>query len=437
MSIDVRELRKIHIVCVLIGIYLVGLIKTDNYFTSNSENFESVPTTVKTYENDTVLLPCYSVVPSQFVRWLRDDVAIVDSRYPDVAPRITLFTNGSLQVRDVKRNDTAEYLCEVMTTTFSLETQLHAIEVQFPPSVVSTPSGRIEAKLGAVFEIICDAQGIPHPIISWMHHGQSNSTQLENKRTKVIEVNDRGMAGRIDCVATNGVGHPAVAGVDLVVLFPPEIKAVVGIVHTKMLLTAQLECVVVSQPKANVHWFHHGIPVTSGTRISRQDHAILTNQTVDDYHTDTKHILIIRNVKETDFGMYDCRAENAIGINGASIEVTGRPMVPIFKRSPQTQDHIAHYLIWQTESLSPIFEHKLKFRKIPSGNVTPHNRKHASAWHEIIVPAEESEGPIHTTGYTLRGLEPASVYEVAVVSRNRFGWSDSSRIVRFATSGEI
>lgn len=45
-------------------------------------------------------------------------------------------------------------------------------------------------------------------------------------------------------------------------------------------------------------------------------------------------------------------------------------------------------------------------------------------------------GPIHTTGYTLKGLMPASVYEVAVVSRNRFGWSDNSRIIRFATSGE-
>lgn len=45
-------------------------------------------------------------------------------------------------------------------------------------------------------------------------------------------------------------------------------------------------------------------------------------------------------------------------------------------------------------------------------------------------------GPIHTIGYTLKGLMPASVYEVAVLSRNRFGWSDTSRIIRFATSGE-
>lgn len=80
------------------------------------------------------------LVPYQYVRWLRDDVAIVDSRYPEVAPppRITLFNNGSLQVRDVKRNDTAEYLCEVMTTTFSLETQLHAIEVQCKSWIISS-----------------------------------------------------------------------------------------------------------------------------------------------------------------------------------------------------------------------------------------------------------------------------------------------------------
>lgn len=48
----------------LLAIYicLIGWCSSaENYFTSNSENFESVPTTVKTYENDTVLLPCYSV----------------------------------------------------------------------------------------------------------------------------------------------------------------------------------------------------------------------------------------------------------------------------------------------------------------------------------------------------------------------------------------
>lgn len=53
------SMHNIYVVAVLIWIYYVVGIQTDNYFTSNSENFESVPTTVKTSENDTVLLPCY------------------------------------------------------------------------------------------------------------------------------------------------------------------------------------------------------------------------------------------------------------------------------------------------------------------------------------------------------------------------------------------
>lgn len=47
-----------------------------------------------------------------------------------------------------------------------------------------------------------------------------------------------------------------------------------------------------------------------------------------------------------------------------------------------------------------------------------------------------SPGPIYITSYTLHGLQPASLFEVSVLARNSFGWSDNSRIVRFATGGE-
>lgn len=87
-----------------------------------------------------------------------------------------------------------------------------------PPSVISSPNGRIEVKMGSIFEIVCEARGIPHPIISWQHNGQSNSSQLENNRRRLVEVKDRHMAGKIECVATNGVGKSAVAGIDMVVL---------------------------------------------------------------------------------------------------------------------------------------------------------------------------------------------------------------------------
>lgn len=54
-------------------------------------------------------------------------------------------------------------------------------------------------------------------MISWSFNGQSNTNRLETNRRRIIEVNDRQMAGSIECIATNGVGQPAKAGIDMVV----------------------------------------------------------------------------------------------------------------------------------------------------------------------------------------------------------------------------
>lgn len=72
-----------------------------------------------------------------------------------------------------------------------------------------------------------------------------------------------------------------------------------------MQLNAQLECLVTSQPVANVHWFNQGIPVITNDRIKQINQ---TNQTTNEYHDVRKHILLIRNIKESDFGMYELRS---------------------------------------------------------------------------------------------------------------------------------
>lgn len=110
------------------------------------------------------------------------------------------------------------------------------------------------------------------------------------------------------------------------------------------------------------------------------------------YHATTKHLLTIKKVKETDLGMYECRAENKLGFKGAVIELTGRPLPSVFKTSPLASTPMTHNLIWQTESLSQIFEYKLKFRQIPSGNITPMNRQLGIEWNELVIPSELSEG---------------------------------------------
>lgn len=148
--------------------------------------------------------------------------------------------------------------------------------------------------------------------------------------------------------------------------------------------------------------------------------------------------MIIKNLRDTDLGQYECKAENKIGYTGALIELTGKPMPPVFKTSPITASSVTNYnLIWQTESLSPINEYKLKFRQVPSGNITPSNsRSMAFTWNELTIPVSDSDSSLHSIGYTLRGLLPGNIYEAAVLARNRYGWSDLSKIVRFATDSE-
>ncbi|SPP75075.1 neurotrimin [Drosophila guanche] len=430
--------------CALVWWIFVGLVlgfvcaELDfNNDLENSQKFQSIPTTVKTFENDTVLLPCTLNTPFRYVRWHRDDVALVDSRHPEILPpdRIMLWPNGSLQVANVQSEDTGDYYCE-MNSDSGHVVQQHAIEVQLAPRVLIEPSGLTELPLGATFEVVCEAQGVPQPVVDWRRNGHSlgQGASTGNRQSHITEIKSRSQSGLIECFASNGVGEPAVAGVYLHVLFSPEVNLPQSVVYTKLGTRAHLECIVEAAPAATVKWFHHGLPVPLGTHYSSHETELQSNRSLEHYVNGVRHMLVIKNVRNADMGQFECRASNRIGARIASIELTGRPMPCIFKINPGTQSSTSHVLVWQTESLLPIMEFKLKFRQIPSNNIT---RQIRTNWTELTIPAQATNGLIYITTYTLHGLQPASLYEVSVLARNSFGWSDSSKTVRFATGGEV
>lgn len=137
--------------------------------------------------------------------------------------------------------------------------------------------------------------------------------------------------------------------------------------YTKVGDRAQLECIVESAPLASLQWFHHGVPVQFGSQIISQESEMRVSHSQDSYVSLVKHMLIVRKVRESDMGQYECRASNSIGFKSATVELTGRPMPCVFKINPGTQSSTSHALVWQTESMLPIMEFKLKFRQIPSG----------------------------------------------------------------------
>lgn len=68
-----------------------------------------------------------------------------------------------------------------------------------------------EVPIRAIFEIICEAKGVPHPVISWRKNGVDlENDKVGNRRVLTVEIKSREDSGTIECLATNGVGTPAV-----------------------------------------------------------------------------------------------------------------------------------------------------------------------------------------------------------------------------------
>ncbi|CRK97760.1 CLUMA_CG011140, isoform A [Clunio marinus] len=401
-------------------------------------NFKSKPTTIKTFENDSVLLPCYSTERHTAVRWLsQDNKLIADSRYPNYKiPNRVLHSNGSLEVNNIQLDDTGDYLCEVTIGT-RLHRQTNSIEVQVEPDVITFPAGTMNVTIGAIFQITCEPKGVPYPIISWYHNGKHVTNTYDGDRRLTVEVKHYDMAGRIECVANNGVGkEPKAAGILLVVNFAPEIKTSMPVVHTRPGLQAKIDCLVVSHPVAQIHWFFNGTPVNKRNNlITTQDTDLTASEPYPMYYSKKRHILMIRNVRETDLGKYECIAENSLGMQSGSIMLTGTPLKPSFENKSHPATISSKMLSWQTESLSPIIDYKFKFRRVPTGNEN-FRKSENFIWNQLTIPADRTTGPFHTKSYKLEALAPATVYEVMIQARNQFGSSDDSKILRFATPSE-
>lgn len=158
-------------------------------------------------------------------------------------------------------------------------------------------------------------------------------------------------------------------------------------------------------------------------------------ESVTSYYSKKRHILMIRNVRETDLGRYECKAENALGMQNNFVILMGNPLKPSFENKSNLASPTSKTLSWQTESLSPIIDYKFKFRKVPTGN--ENFRKTASfMWNQLTIPADRTTGPFHTKSYKLEALAPSTVYEVMIQARNQYGASDDSKILRFATPSE-
>ncbi|XP_076619332.1 limbic system-associated membrane protein isoform X2 [Colletes latitarsis] len=386
-----------------------------------NNGFKSYPTTVKTFENDTVLLPCYveDVDKVQtMVRWWRDGILLADSGEPRHVPpeRVRMYLNRSLEVSHVKRNDTGVYVCQASRPApWRYATQVHEIEVMYPPTVRPVPeSGKLEVNLGEEVDMACVAKGVPVPIISWRNKDGEIPLLYDRSRLQ-FHAESPSDAGRYTCVANNDVGEPASATIDLFIRYKPRIEMSKTWMHAPPGIRVQLNCGVTAWPEATVEWYFNNRSVKYSSGIVK-------------HNAGSDHSLVIRNVRTTDYGFYLCRASNSLGITEAAVELSGVANPATIKKTSHSLSKTSYNFVWEVYSYSPIVQYEFRFRKYRNG--VP------GEWHTLYIPSgHDGNSFIHTYSFNLTGLEEATHYEAIVLSKNRYGWSKSSEIIRFATEG--
>lgn len=401
-------------------IYLIIAIGTQ--YTQLSRGVRSLPTTVKTYENDTVVLPScneYALfnehleLPTR-VMWWRDGLLLVDSDDTNVVPpeRVRLWNNGSLEVYRVQQKDTGEYKCNASRPApWGGVIQIHAIEVMYPPSVHPLPeSGELEINLGETVDMACVAKGIPVPIISWKFKGEVIPL-LDHRDRLRFRTDNINQTGRYSCEADNGVGDPALATIDLRIRYKPIIEVRKTWIHASPGIRVQFDCRVSAWPEAKVEWYFKDVKVPYSQRVVKQ-----TNENV--------HSLIIRQVVIYDYGQYTCNATNSLGSAETVIELSGVANPAIFKKESHAISKTAYNFIWEVDSYSSIIEYQFWFRRYKKGE----------DWVKLFVPSGSNAiGPLHTRSFNLTGLQQGTLYEALVSSRNRDGWSKPSKLFIFTT----
>lgn len=232
-----------------------------------------------------------------------------------------------LVIRALTENDAGNYNCQIRLTNLNYKQwprKTASLTVQIAPTIKTRSDSNIIVKEGSNVTLKCEANGIPTPNITWKRTDglpmPGGGFQYWGSQYDVynIAATDR---GQFLCIADNNVRPPADFAVQVEVMFAPYCTAqqnTVGQVQNRR-FPAKLDCIVASNPRAQVTWYKFN-PVSGRLEaISDNDKYDLNQQDDQRLKNDEKwYSLTIKQVQGNDFGKFYCHAKNNYGENNAT-----------------------------------------------------------------------------------------------------------------------
>ncbi|XP_064084955.1 neurotrimin-like isoform X1 [Macrobrachium nipponense] len=224
-----------------------------------------------------------------------------------------------LKIRDVKRNDSGEYMCQINTDPMKM--QVGYLNVVIPPDIEEKDtSGDVMVPEGSTVKLACKAKGFPEPRIEWRReNGKSivlrppnqpkNEVLLWEGPELMMDKVARDDMGAYLCIASNDIPPAVSKRIVVQVHFHPLIRIRDQLVGAPIGTNVTLECEVEASPKSINYWSK--IQNSTGPQIVNSRKYINEEIVVNDYTLIMK--LTIKKLELEDFTAYKCTAKNSLG----------------------------------------------------------------------------------------------------------------------------
>ncbi|RVE65165.1 hypothetical protein OJAV_G00132810 [Oryzias javanicus] len=366
-----------------------------------------------------------------------------------------LLPSGSLQIVSVTAEDRGVYRCGAVNPVTKETVQSHGIKLSIKPPprspevLVEYPAApqTLSVQRSQPLTLECVVSGSPTPTVRWFkNHEEFTLEATHRRRHNNLEFLALGSAdeGTYACGVDTESGTVMGADYTVNVLEPVYILENLVDLHLPVGSSAHFTCLAKGNPAPNITWLFNADPIRPSARFQMSGSS-----------------LVVTDVTSQDQGVYQCLLDNGIGSaqshgtlttlsdpklastvsalpdasqslhpiqsdegldrfltdDDAAIDPPAdrsgdrpTPEAPIIISPPQTHKPDVYDLEWRAgrDGGSAINAYFVKYRKVDEMGTVVGN------WQTVRVPGSEKT-------LRLSELEPSSLYEVLMVSRNAAG----------------
>lgn len=248
--------------------------------------------------------------PPPRVTWIMPDNIFLTAPY--FGSRINVHHNGTLEIRNVRPTDTAEFICMARNDGGEavMVVQLEVTSMLRRPIFRNPYNERIVSRTGKTIVLNCSADGHPMPEIIWTlpngtrfisgpDHGSRH--HLGNDGSLIIYSSHKDDSGKYRCGAKNIMGY-----IEKLIILDIGQKPYIltrprGIIRSASGEPLFLHCLSDGSPRPRIYWTIPG------------GHTFTRPQVLGRYHLLENGTLVVQDTTFHDRGNYICRARNDAG----------------------------------------------------------------------------------------------------------------------------